>query len=141
MERPVKTLSPISTIAVAYNICQSWVAIGATFALSIGHGGHITVIYGMIFIAILYSLVALSIAGRYSQSIYCYQFDNLLLQLQNVFANACWLFRPSPSIFVTLSINADFDVCYQSSQHSTLLLVASIIGQLFSRLQEYGERW
>ena len=67
MEAPSKTLSPLATVAAAYNICQSWVAIGATFALSIGHGGNITIIYGMMLIAVLYSIIALSIAELAAQ--------------------------------------------------------------------------
>lgn len=62
MEAPAKTLKPLATIAAAFNICQSWVVIGATFALSIGHGGNTTVIYGLILIAVVYSAIALSIA-------------------------------------------------------------------------------
>lgn len=67
MEVPVKTLSPLATIAAAYNICQSWVAIGATLGLSVGHGGNATVIYGLIIIAVLYSAIALSIAELAAQ--------------------------------------------------------------------------
>ena len=62
MEVPAKTLSPLATVAAAYNICQSWVAIGATFTLSVGHGGNITVIYGLIIIAVVYIAIALSVA-------------------------------------------------------------------------------
>lgn len=67
MEAPAKTLKPLATIAAAFNICQSWVAIGSTFALSIGHGGNTTVIYGLILIAVVYSAIALSIAELAAQ--------------------------------------------------------------------------
>lgn len=62
MEAPARTLKPLTTVAAAFNICQSWVAIGATFALSVGHGGSTTIIYGLILIAVVYSAIALSIA-------------------------------------------------------------------------------
>ena len=67
MDTPGKTLSPLATIAAAYNICQSWVAIGATFALSVGHGGNVTVIYGLVVIAVLYTAIALAIAELAAQ--------------------------------------------------------------------------
>ena len=67
MEAPTKTLSSLATIAAAYNICQSWVAVGATFSLSVGHGGNITVIYGLITITVIYSAIALSIAELAAQ--------------------------------------------------------------------------
>ena len=67
MDAPAKTLGPLAIVSAAYNISQSWVAIGATFALSIGHGGSVTVIYGLVFIAVLYTIVALSIAELVAQ--------------------------------------------------------------------------
>ena len=67
MEAPAKTLSPVAIISAAFNICQSWVAIGATFALSVGHGGNVTVIYGLILIFIVYGAIALSAAELVAQ--------------------------------------------------------------------------
>ena len=67
MEAPAKTLKPLTIVAAAFNICQSWVAIGATFALSVGHGGNITIIYGLILVAVVYSAIALSIAELAAQ--------------------------------------------------------------------------
>ena len=67
MEAPAKTLSPVAIIAAAFNIWQSWVAIGATFALSVGHGGNATVIYGLILIFIVYGAIALTTAELVAQ--------------------------------------------------------------------------
>lgn len=67
MEAPAKTLSSVAIISAAFNICQSWVGIGATFALSVGHGGNATVIYGLILIFIVYGAIALSTAELVAQ--------------------------------------------------------------------------
>lgn len=67
MDAPVKTLNPLATIAAAYNICHTWVAIGATIALSIDHGGNVTLIYGLIYMAVLYTAIALSLAELAAQ--------------------------------------------------------------------------
>lgn len=60
MDVPAKTPNPLATIAIAFNIYQSWVARRRHLALNIGHGGNATIIYGLIFMAVLYSAIALS---------------------------------------------------------------------------------
>lgn len=59
---PKRTLGPFNILAAAFNICQAWAAIGATFALGIAHGGSPTIIYGLILILVVYSAIALSMA-------------------------------------------------------------------------------
>lgn len=62
METPIKKFGTLNIIAAAFNICQAWASIGATFALSIEHGGSTTIIYGSIVIFLVYSAIALSLA-------------------------------------------------------------------------------
>ena len=60
--RPKRSFGPFNIIAAAFNLCQAWAAIGATFALGIAHGGSGGVVYGLIIIAAIYGAIALSMA-------------------------------------------------------------------------------
>ncbi|MCJ1246988.1 hypothetical protein MMC30_004199 [Trapelia coarctata] len=55
-----RSFGPFNIIAAAFNICQAWAAIGATFALDIAHGGSDLIIYGLVLITLVYSVIALS---------------------------------------------------------------------------------
>ncbi|MCJ1231171.1 hypothetical protein MMC12_007847, partial [Toensbergia leucococca] len=59
---PKRTFGPFNILAAAFNICQAWAAIGATFALGVGHGGSMTIIYGLVLILLVYTAIALSAA-------------------------------------------------------------------------------
>ena len=70
-QKPKRTFSAFDVIVVAFNICQAWAAVGATFALLVAHGGSVKVVYGFILIFLVYSAIALStaeMAARYPTS-------------------------------------------------------------------------
>ena len=52
----------MNIVAAAFNICQAWAAVGATFVLGIAHGGSVGVVYGLIIMVFLYGAIALSMA-------------------------------------------------------------------------------
>jgi choline transport protein len=59
-------LSPITMVALSFNICNSWVAIATSLALAISAGGPVTVLYGIICSCAVYACVAISLAEMIS---------------------------------------------------------------------------
>ena len=59
-------LSPITMIALSFNICNSWVAIATSLALAISAGGPVTLLYGIIFSCVAYACVGISLAEMIS---------------------------------------------------------------------------
>ncbi|KAH7008648.1 amino acid/polyamine transporter I [Ilyonectria destructans] len=57
-----RDLSLISIIALGWNICNSWAAIGATMSLSIASGGSVTLLYGLLLIVVLNGSAAATLA-------------------------------------------------------------------------------
>lgn len=61
-ESPKRSFGPLNIIAAAFNICQAWAAVGATFVLGIAHGGSVGVVYGLLIILVFYGAIVLSLA-------------------------------------------------------------------------------
>jgi choline transport protein len=59
-------LSPITMVALSFNICNSWVAIATSLALAISAGGPVTLLYGIIFSCVAYACVGISLAEMIS---------------------------------------------------------------------------
>lgn len=59
-------LSPITMVALSFNICNSWVAIATSLALAISAGGPVTVLYGIICSCAVYASVGISLAEMIS---------------------------------------------------------------------------
>ncbi|KAH7165667.1 amino acid/polyamine transporter I [Dactylonectria macrodidyma] len=57
-----RDLSLISIVALGWNICNSWAAIGATMSLSIASGGPVTLLYGLLLIVVLNGSAAATMA-------------------------------------------------------------------------------
>lgn len=57
-----RDIGMIEIVAIGWNICNSWGAMGATMALSIASGGSVTLIYGMMIIFVLVGSSAASLA-------------------------------------------------------------------------------
>ena len=57
-----RNLGALSIIALSFNICNGWVGVGGGLALSIGSGGTVTMIYGVIVACFVYLSVAISLA-------------------------------------------------------------------------------
>ena len=55
-------LSPITMVALSFNICNSWVAIATSLAIAISAGGSVTLLYGVICSCIVYASVGISLA-------------------------------------------------------------------------------
>ncbi|KAI9697517.1 MAG: hypothetical protein M1820_007783 [Bogoriella megaspora] len=62
LESPKRSFGPFNIVAAAFNICQAWAAVGATFVLGIAHGGSVGVVYGLVIMVVLYGAIALSMA-------------------------------------------------------------------------------
>lgn len=53
----------LNILAAGWNICNSWIGVGATLALSIAfQGGPVTLIYGLIVVLVVVGSTALSLA-------------------------------------------------------------------------------
>jgi choline transport protein len=59
-------LSPITMVALSFNICNSWVAIATSLALAISAGGPVTVLYGIMCSCAVYACVGISLAEMIS---------------------------------------------------------------------------
>jgi hypothetical protein len=57
-----KDMGVVAVVAMGWNICNSWAAVAATLAISIGSGGSVTLLYGIVIIFVLGLACALSMA-------------------------------------------------------------------------------
>ncbi|EED21859.1 choline transport protein, putative [Talaromyces stipitatus ATCC 10500] len=55
-----KTIGPITMISVCFNICNSWAGITSSTQIALIQGGPVTLVFGIIFAAVLYMAIALS---------------------------------------------------------------------------------
>ena len=49
-------------MAFAFNMLSSWLTVTSTMILGIGHGGPVTMIYGLLFLLVAYGACALSLS-------------------------------------------------------------------------------
>ena len=57
-----RNIGPFTIIALGFNICNSWVGIGSSLAISVAAGGTVTVIYGVVVTSFVYACIAISLA-------------------------------------------------------------------------------
>ncbi|EXJ83064.1 hypothetical protein A1O1_06682 [Capronia coronata CBS 617.96] len=61
--KPVRRdISPLSMVALGFNICNSWTAIATAFAIAISAAGTFNLIYGILIVTVAYAGVALTLA-------------------------------------------------------------------------------
>ncbi|KAM0753970.1 amino acid transporter [Meredithblackwellia eburnea MCA 4105] len=57
-----KDLSPAAIIGLGYVICNSWAGVAATLTIGLVQGGTVLLLYGFLFMFLLFSCIALSLA-------------------------------------------------------------------------------
>ncbi|RKK79192.1 hypothetical protein BFJ71_g16301 [Fusarium oxysporum] len=60
--QPKRDISGLNMIAIAFNVCNSWVALATTLAIAIAAGGTFTVLYGIIIVSAVYLCVSMTLA-------------------------------------------------------------------------------
>jgi Amino acid permease len=79
--KPLHTMTLLECIPAGWDICNSWAAIAATFALGISQGGNVEVLYGIILILVVMGATTLSLAelsARYPTAGGMYHWTTLL---------------------------------------------------------------
>ncbi|KAF6527742.1 hypothetical protein HZS61_008044 [Fusarium oxysporum f. sp. conglutinans] len=60
--QPKRDISGLSMVAIAFNICNSWVALATMLAIAIAAGGTFTTLYGIIIVSVVYICVSMTLA-------------------------------------------------------------------------------
>lgn len=61
-EAAERDIGPLDIICVGWNICNSWIGLAATIALTIAQGGSVTLIYGVIVCFVMVGCSGLTLA-------------------------------------------------------------------------------
>lgn len=102
-----RDIGPISVLALAFNICNSWTAIAASLAIAIASGGTVSLLYGMIVSFFMFLTTAATLAelsAVYPTAGGQYHFTSILapVKYSNALSYACGM----TSVFSWVALTA-----------------------------------